>query len=255
VLPESVSRLIDLGRSDCFFEYRAEKRIPALTNSFFLDWRKNKPKPPATETRESLFGDMPLSRWASSTQNTSEPWVSFERARHFIESGDTQSATATLQGILVIPELDSRHYLQVYHFLAELGVAPIADISKTVLGVVVEVGMKSGSDLVAGYADHHARYYNYSGAGIVWERPNSTLDTTIDELLRVGSLVAQVIGPWKETRPPAPTNGLARLNLLTPCGLHFGEGPLDTLARDKLSGPAIASAFRLMQELVKFSKK
>jgi len=64
-------------------------------------------------------------------------------------------------------------------------------------------------------------------------------------LLRVGSAVAQVIGPWKETRSPAPTIGRARLNLLTPSGLHFVEGPLDTLAKDKLGGPVINSAFRL----------
>jgi hypothetical protein len=208
------------------------------------------------EIRETLFGDMPLSRWASfSTQTTSEPWALFERARRFIESRDTQSATAALQGILEIPGLESRHYLQAYNFLAELGVTPIRELSKNVLGVVVEVGMKVGADLVAGYADHHARYYNYSDAGVVWERPDGTLDTTIDELLRVGSAVAQVIGPWKETRPPAPTIGRARLNLLTPSGLHFGEGPLDTLAKDKLGGPVINSAFRLMQELIKFSKK
>jgi len=69
-----------------------------------FDWRKEKPKPVTTEIRETLFGDMPLSRWASfSTQTTSEPWASFERTRRFIESRDTQSATAALQGILEIP--------------------------------------------------------------------------------------------------------------------------------------------------------
>ena len=41
--------------------------------------------------------------------------------------------------------------------------------AQDVLGVVVEVAMEKGLDLVAGYADHHARY-NYSGAAIVWER-------------------------------------------------------------------------------------
>jgi hypothetical protein len=133
--------------------------------------------------------------------------------------------------------------------------SPIRALSKNVLGVVVEVGMNGGTDLVAGYTDHHARYYNYSGAGFVWERPNDALDTAIDELLRVGSAVALVIGPWKKSRPPAPIKGRARLNLLTPSGLHFGEGPMDTLAKEKLGGPLIACAFRLMQELIKYSRK
>jgi hypothetical protein len=89
-----------------------------------------------------------------------------------------------------------------------LGVPPVQDIAKNVFGVVVEVGMKNGPDLVAGYADHHARYYNYSGVAVIWERPDGSLDAPIDELLRVGSAVAQIIGPWQETRHPAPSEGV-----------------------------------------------
>ena len=216
-----------------------------------FDWLKTKSNPATAEIRETLFGDMPLSRWPpSSAQPGSEPWASFERARSFIESGDTQNATATLRGILDTSGLESRHYLQAYHFLAELGVAPVQGLSKNVLGVVVEVGMKGGLDLVAAYADHCARYYNHSGAAVILERPNGTLDIAIDELLRAGETVAKVIGPWKESRPPAPPNGRARLNFLTPSGLHFGEAPFETLAKDKLGGPVIAAAFRLMQALM-----
>jgi len=221
-----------------------------------LDWLKKKPQAQTTEIRETLFGDMPLSRWASNPAEAScEPWISFERTRNFIESGDKKSATASLQQILETQGLESRHYLQAYHFLRELGVSPPREEEKRVLGVVIEVAMKGGTDLVAAYTDHHARYYNYSGAAVVWERPNDTLDAAIDELLRVGDTVAKAIGPWKEARPPAPANGSARINLLTPSGLHFGEGPLDTLAKDKLGGPVIASAFRLMQRLTHVSKK
>ena len=69
-----------------------------------------------------------------------------------------------------------------------------------------------------------------------------------------GSVVAQAIGPWKESRPPVPPKGFARINLLVPSGLHFGQGPLDSLAMDRLAGPVIASAFRPMQELIKLTK-
>ena len=199
---------------------------------------------------------MPLARWASApAEASSEPWISFQRAGNFIESGDKKSATELLQQILKTRDLESRHYLQAYHFLRELGVSPPPEEQKNVLGVVVEVAMKDGTDLVAGYTDHHARYYNYSGAGVVWERPNDTLDATIDELLRVGTIVAKAIGPWEGPRPPAPTNGRARINLLTPSGLHFGEGPLETLGKDKLGGPVIAAAFELMQRLIKLAPK
>lgn len=90
---------------------------------------------------------------------------------------------------------------------------------------------------------------------MVWERPNSSLDLAIDKLLADGRTVAEAIGPWEKKRPPAPPKGQARINVLVPSGLHFGQAPLDTLAKDRLGGPLIASAFQLMQELIKLTKK
>jgi hypothetical protein len=67
--------------------------------------------------------------------------------------------------------------------------------------------------------------------------------------------VAKVIGPWKAARPPAPANGWARVNFLTPGGLHFAEGPFNTLANDKVNNPVIVAAFKLMQRLIKLTAK
>jgi hypothetical protein len=112
----------------------------------------------------------------------------------------------------------------------------------------------SFADLVAAYAGHHARYYNFSGAGVIRERPNSLLDAAIDELRRVGATNLRAIGPRKDNRPSAPPTGHARINLLSPNGLHFGQGPLEMLSKDQLGGPVIAASFRLMQEPIKLSK-
>ena len=154
-----------------------------------------------------------------------------------------------------MPELESRHYLQAYHFLRALGVNAPPEKTKDVLGVVVEVGMQGGLDLVAAYADCHARYYNYSGAGVVWERPGDMLDGCILELLRVGGSVARKIGPWEGIRPPAPEAGHARINVLAPGGLYFAQGPLDSLSKDHPGGPVLAAAFELMQKLIALTKK
>ena len=222
-----------------------------------FDWMKGKPVQGRSEMRDTLFGDLPLPQWVSGSTNSMslEPWASFGRVKHSLESGDTQSATQTLRRILEMPGLESRQYLQAWHFLRGLGVTPPNEKGKDLLGVVVEVGLEKGLDLVAAYADHRARYYNFSGAGVVWERPNSSSDGAIDDLLRVGFVTMQAIGPWKDSRPSAPSSGHVRINLLSPSGLHFGEGPLDALTKDRLGGPVIAAAFRLMQELIKLSKK
>lgn len=187
--------------------------------------------------------------------NDTEPWVSFRHAKERLDSGDTKGAIAAFQSILAMPQIESRQYLQAYRFLRELNVSLPKENEKDVLGVVVEVGMPKGLDLLAAYADHHARYYNFSGAAVVWERPNDLLDASIDELLLAAKAVAQVIGVWHGDRPPAPNKGIARINLLTPSGLHFGQGSLDILSKDLLGGPVLASAFRLMQKLMNLTKK
>jgi hypothetical protein len=130
-----------------------------------------------------------------------------------------------------------------------LGWAPPVN-AKQVRGVVVEVGLEGGLDLLAAYADQTARYYNYSGAGIVWERGDASLDAQIDVLLACGQTICDRIGPWEGERPAPPPTGQVRINLLTPSGLHFGQGPLELLSRDGLGGPALAAATALMQSLI-----
>ncbi|MBC8104267.1 MAG: hypothetical protein H7Z41_16955 [Cytophagales bacterium] len=70
--------------------------------------------------------------------------------------------------------------------------------------------------MFAAYADHTARYFNYSSAtAVVWERANRFLDQAIDALLESGQTVADRIGPWEEPRPAAPPRGEVRLSMLT----------------------------------------
>lgn len=209
------------------------------------------------DIRDTLFGDLPISQWTGDPdpEVARQPWESFKQASRFLEEGNTQAASQILKQIAAMPDLESRHYLEAWHTLRSLGQVTTDQERSRLLGVVVEVGMAQGVDLVAAYADRHARYYNYSGAGVVWDRPTAQLDSAIDAMLRAGSVTLAAIGPWKNARPPAPPNGHARINLLSPNGLHFGQGPLGQLAKDRLGGPVIGAAFQLMQELIKMTRK
>jgi len=124
-----------------------------------------------------------------------------------------------------------------------------------VFGVVVEVGMLKGLDLLAAYPDHSARYYNFCGAGVVWEHPDTSLDSLIDELLAASEQVVKQIGPWDEKRPPAPPTGQMRISFLTPSGLHFGQAPMQALTSDPLGGRVVQLATTLMQELIAKTNK
>ena len=219
----------------------------------FLSFFNRKPAVPASPAvYELLFGDVPVLEWPrpDASSRTEQPWAQFVAAQDAYRNGDAVAAIAALQQVLALPGLESRQYLQAWHFLRKLDVAPPADEARRVLGVVVEVSLPEGLDLVAAYADLSARYFNHSGAGIVWEASTDLADAPIQNLLAAGQTVANVIGPWHETRRAAPPTGHVRINSLTASGLYFGEGPFDVLFNDPLASPVITGGLVLMQALI-----
>lgn len=211
-------------------------------------WSKNKESNPNNPFRETLFGDVPLSTWAEASAG--EPWTSFSTASNFLGQGDRAGAISTLRTIVDQPGLESRHYLQAWCGLRELGVQPPADRAKHVYGVVVDVPVNTGLDTLAAYEDRHARYLNFSGAAILWEAPDTRMDGHIEELLSAGRKLAELIGPWEGSRPAVPP-GQARISLLTSSGLHFGQAPLAALTEDPMAAPLFDAATRLMQALIR----
>jgi hypothetical protein len=221
----------------------------------FLSFFNKKPVVPASPAvREVLFGDVPVLEWPrpDAPHRQEQPWAHFAAAQDAHRTGDTAAAIAALQQVVATPGLESRHYLQAWQFLRTLGVAPPSDEARRVLGVVVEVSLPEGLDLVVAYADLTARYYNHSGAGVVWEMGTDLADAPIQNLLAAGQTVANVIGPWHEARRAAPPTGHVRINSLTASGLYFGEGPFDILFNDPLASPVIAGGLALMQTLIEY---
>jgi len=150
----------------------------------------------------------------------------------------------------MMERLESRHYLQAWHYLKALGVTPEEPERHHLYGVVVEAALTEGLDLLAAYADHTARYFNFSGAAVVWDHASHDLDAMIDALLEAGRRVVQATGPWTGPRPPAPPTGQVRVNMLTPGGVHFGQAAFGTLAADPVGGPVLSAATALMGALL-----
>ena len=204
-----------------------------------------------SQMRDTLFGDIPLDHFPEGGQPSDEfPWGAFVAARMDLRTGNRTGAFSQWRRVLDTPGLEPRHYLQAWHFLRQQAEQPPRHLAKQLLGMVVEVAMPEGLDVLAAYPDHSARYYNYSGAGVVWEHPDASLDPAIDQLLSASQEVVAKIGPWEQGRPPAPPPGHTRLSFLTPSGLHFGEGPTDALSRDPLAWRVFHLAKGLMGALV-----
>ena len=208
-------------------------------------------RPDHSDIRDLLFADAPFrTSKPHDSWSDREPLASFERARSCLGSGNVNGAVDALERITQSGDIESRQVLRAWRCLRDLGVQPPARDAKRVYGVVLEVSLSDGLDVLAAYADHSARYINHGGNVIVWETPESTMNRHIDDLLRAGQRIVDVIGPWDGERPGPPPEHSVRINMLTPAGLHFGEGPFDTLSTDAMGGPAITAGAELMQALI-----
>jgi len=223
--------------------------------------RKRKPvaapvaAPPSV--RDALFADGPLESWPVGDHADREPWATFVTARRYVAAGDIGSAVFGWQRVVGMPGLEARHYVQAWTFLRQYGgVQPAPAEAKRLLGVVVEVDRgPAGLDLLAAYPERTARFYAGTGGGIVWERPDPTLDAHIGALLDAAKAVLDRIGPWTQPRLPPPPPDHIRLNFLAPSGLHFGQAPFAVFEQDGLAGPVVRAAAGLLQVMMAVNQR
>jgi hypothetical protein len=158
---------------------------------------------------------------------------------------------AALQQLAADTNAESRMRLLAYTVLANMGKKAT---EKELLGVIIEVGLEGGLDVLAAYDDGTARYINQSGSMIVWESPNAESNALLDRLFAESEVVVSKIGPWDKARLSEPGNGEVRLNFLVSDGLYFGQGPFDVLSNDPMGGPVIDAATKLMVFLTEQGK-
>lgn len=201
------------------------------------------------ELRGIILADDDLATVASRAADAAGlPWSGFARAANQV-STDRDGAVEQLRGVAALPGVEARVSLQAWRCLRDLGEQPPADVGGVVRGVVVEVGLEQGTDVVAAYEDHTARYLNQGGGGAFWERPTDALDSLIDAYLAAGQVVADATGPVESPLPARAGLGMVSILLLTYRGIHLGTGPMDAIMNDELGGQVLGTALPLMQAL------
>lgn len=160
-----------------------------------------------------------------------------------------QPVIASLTQIAEDTSNDGRVRTMAYNRLRTAG-HPVP--SKQLFGVIVEVALKEGLDVLAAFSDGGARYFNQSGKMAVFEGQGNPVEALGKDLLASCQFVVDKIGAWDKPRLPPPKIGNVRLTFLVSDGLYFGEGPLNLLQRDAVAGPVIVKAATLLQRLVSF---
>ncbi|MGI4721619.1 MAG: hypothetical protein ACRYGO_22700 [Janthinobacterium lividum] len=152
---------------------------------------------------------------------------------------------AALLGIAEDDENEARVRVLAYNRLRAMGGLPLP---KKLLGVIVEVALDGGLDVLAAFSEGGVRYLNQSGKVAVFEGADTPVSGLAQELVAVSEQVVGRIGPWDEQRLPPPKPGNVRITFLVSDGLYFGEGPFETLRQDGMAGPILSKAVELLQK-------
>ncbi|RZJ58820.1 MAG: hypothetical protein EOO45_26390 [Flavobacterium sp.] len=153
-----------------------------------------------------------------------------------------------LQKIIDDENTDPRVKVLAYNAMIVNGHTPKR---KELLGVIVEVGLENGLDVLASFSDGSARYINQSGKIIILEATDDNEANKItSDLFAASRNIVDQIGPWDQSRLPNPIKGNVRLTFLVSDGLYFGEAPIGVFFNDALAGPALAKATGLMQYII-----
>lgn len=207
----------------------------------------------ADALRPTLYGDVPLDEWPAGDDHADEPWASFVRAREHLADGDQDLAVRAWSAIAHDESLESRHRLQAWHFLRSINVNPDEGlVARQAWGVVVEVPVDGGHDVLAAYPVGGVRYLNHAGGATVLEegQGGEAVLVALAELLVAGQALADVLGPWTEAALPELPADQTRLLVLTPGGHRFGQGPDDALRQEPLAEALFSAATELLVAVV-----
>jgi hypothetical protein len=127
--------------------------------------------------------------------------------------------------------------------------------TRKVLGVIIEVSLEQGLDVLAAFSEGGVRYLNQSGKVAIFEGTGNPVESLARQLVAASQPVVNHIGPWEKQRLPPPQGGNVRMTFLVSDGLYFGEGPFDALQQDGLAGPVLAKATHLLQRVVELGTK
>jgi len=156
----------------------------------------------------------------------------------------SETKTASDLTELVADEsLESRFKMLAYNELTKFG----QRIDKQeILGVIVEVGLENGLDVLASFRDGTARYINQTGKILIWEMTDAQSNALTDRIFTKSIEVVNRIGAWDKPRRPKPATGSVRLTFLVSDGFYFGEGTIDSFFNDPLASPVLSEAGKLM---------
>ncbi len=195
-----------------------------------------------------MRGTLSIDDWLSLADHFEPPGRAFGLADHSPgQSWDRRFSL--LESIASDASVETIHRVEAIRLLSAFGVE--ASESRQILGIVLEMSMPKGVDILAGYIDRTAYYINYSGKAVVWKRPDETLDAGINTFLEAARNLLAGSDSFSSQVPSGPlATGRGRMQLISLDGCRFVEDTFDNLAARTQEGQVLVSGTQLLSKLI-----
>jgi hypothetical protein len=129
-------------------------------------------------------------------------------------------------------------------------------LKQELLGVIVEVGLEGGLDVLGVYADGiSVRYINHSGKLAILEDTAPEMAPAIARIVSASQARVAHLVPREENRTPPPARGHGRITFLSSDGMRHSEGPITVVQRQLYFGEGLGSILAQATELVQVITK
>lgn len=193
---------------------------------------------PDPALHEPMFCDRP-ELYRPTAPGSAAPW----QALLFNPAADTTAVRALADDATA----DSRVRALAYGWLRQRGAAvPRGEL----LGVVFEIVVNGGLDVLVAYGDGRLRYLNHAGGVAVIDALTPALRAAWQALIDHARPAAERAPAWLRQGAAPPGPGGARLVFLRSDGLHARQGRFDELQRDPATGPVLLAGAQMLAQIV-----
>jgi hypothetical protein len=173
-------------------------------------------------------------------------------AQSYLRQNNEEKAIKCLESICVSTEAGTRLKLWSWFNLRRFNILSEGSDGAIVRGVVLEVRVEGGIDLLAVYEDKSARYLNYTGKLIAWDLSDGEIDSLCKNILIVANRMMEVS---TKDYTEGPQVSLLRVTLLTFNGAYRIEGnPNTSTPGNAILGQLFKGGAMLMNALINRTK-
>ena len=117
------------------------------------------------------------------------------------------------------------------------------------LGVVFEVEVAGGLDVLAVYADGRLRYLHHAGRVALFDALPPAMQSAWAAVMSAARQASVTAQPWLRRGGALPGPGDVRLGFVRSDGLHLRQGRFEDLQRDAAAGPLLLAGAQLLQQV------